>query len=69
MKTDTNDTTNLLHARGCPAARIETTEHPDVTTEHCLDCGAHWPPAPHITGALGGRTVDPTGGVTMEPAQ
>ncbi len=62
-------TTNLLHAPGCPAERIETTEHPAVTTGRCCDCGAHWPPAPLISGGLAGRTVDAASAVTMERAQ
>lgn len=40
----------LDHLPGCPADRTETTEHPHVTTVRCLDCGAHHPPAPAVTG-------------------
>lgn len=38
--------TNLTHSTGCPAKRVEFTEHEHVTTAHCVDCGGHWPPPP-----------------------
>ncbi|RYB90835.1 hypothetical protein EUA06_11200 [Nocardioides glacieisoli] len=58
-------TSPLTHAAGCPQdpARLDVTDHPaaGITTTHCLDCGAHHPPAGTArptTGALAptGRT-------------
>lgn len=46
MTTSAKPKTNLTHPKGCPANRVEFTEHPTVVTEHCLDCGSHWPPPP-----------------------
>ena len=46
----------LTHCPGCPQdpARVDVTHHPEaeLTTLHCLDCGAHHPPAPDETGPL-----------------
>ncbi|EWT04020.1 hypothetical protein N864_16535 [Intrasporangium chromatireducens Q5-1] len=53
-----NASENLKHAVGCPEGRVETTNHDSVTTTHCVDCGAHWPEAPTISGALSGVTPD-----------
>jgi hypothetical protein len=62
-------TVKLAHQPWCRQQRIELTAHEDVTVEHCIDCGAHWPPSPRVYGALAGQRPEADGGITMRPAQ
>lgn len=72
MTTTTPTTPELRHPSGCKAKRIEITKYPNVTTTHCLDCGAHVAydpagailPAPSVTGGMSGYVHDVP--ITME---
>jgi uncharacterized cysteine cluster protein YcgN (CxxCxxCC family) len=65
-KTTTTD--NLTHSDWCPRKRIDPTRYEDknLTTYHCLDCGAHEAvhdergklTKPAVTGGLAGSGKD-----------
>lgn len=70
--------TTLTHADGCPAHRIDVTEHPDqgVTATHCVDCSAHEVrntagviiPPPDTTGPYAGQEQGAAWNATLELA-
>lgn len=71
-------TTTLAHADGCPAQRIDITEHTEqgLTATHCVDCSAHEVrtstgeliPPPTTTGPYADSTQGAAWDATLEPA-